>query len=247
MFENHHLDEFMEHHRFTGLTYDDVSLITQYADFLPSDADVSTLLTRNIRMSIPVVSAAMDTVTESAMGITMAMSGGIGIVHKNLEPPSQRAEVKRVKYYLNGFLAKARTLSPDMTIGDVEQLRREKGFRFSSFPVLDENRKLLGIVTESQFRYAESDDTLVRDLMVVNTVTAPPGTNVTGGVPHPAGAQDQHPAGGAGGRHVRRPVQLQGSPAHRAREERRGMRGRQLLAACRRAPWARPTTSAWNA
>ena len=174
MFENPNLDEFMEHHRFTGLTYDDVTLLTQYADFLPAQADLATQLTREIRMNAPFVSAAMDTVTESAMGTIMALAGGIGIVHKNLEPAAQRTEVKKVKYYLNGFLAKARTLTPDMTIAEVEQLRREKGFRFSSFPVLDGDRRLLGIVTASQFRYAESDETRIADIMVRNMVTAPP-------------------------------------------------------------------------
>ena len=168
----------MDHHRFTGLTYDDVSLITQYADFLPAQTDISTALTRGIRLNAPFVSAAMDTVTESAMATTMALMGGIGIVHKSLEPAAQRTEVKRVKYYLNGFLAKARALSPGMTIGEVEDLRREKGFRFHSFPVLDEARRLLGIVTKSQFRYAESDDVRVGDLMVTDTVTAPPGISV---------------------------------------------------------------------
>ena len=178
MFENRHLDEFMENHRFTGLTYDDVTLLTQYADFLPAQADVATQFTRSIRMNAPFVSAAMDTVTESAMGITMALAGGIGIIHKNLDPPAQRTQVKRVKYYLNGFLTKARALEPDMTIGEVEQLRADKGFRFHSFPVLDGDRRLLGIVTKSQFRYAESDDVRIRDIMITDTVTASPGITV---------------------------------------------------------------------
>ncbi len=178
MFENPILDEFMEHHRFVGMTYDDVTLLTQYADFVPVEADLATQLTREIRMNLPFVSAAMDTVTESLMGITMALAGGIGIVHKNLEPQAQRTEVKKVKYYLNGFLAKARALSPEMTIAEVEQLRREKGFRFSSFPVLDADRRLLGIVTASQFRYAESDTARISDIMVTDTVTARPSITV---------------------------------------------------------------------
>lgn len=178
MFENPHLDEFMEHHRFMGLTYDDVSLVTQYADFLPAETDLSTQLTRDIRLNIPFVSAAMDTVTESGMGIAMALAGGIGIVHKNLEPTAQRTEVKRVKFYLNGFLVKARTVSPEMTVDEVEELKQQKGFHFSSFPVLDDDRKLLGIVTGSQFRYAESGSIRIRDLMVKNTVTAKVGTTI---------------------------------------------------------------------
>lgn len=167
----------MDHHRFVGLTYDDVSMITQYADFLPTETDLSAPLTRQIRLNIPFVSAAMDTVTESQMGIAMALAGGIGVIHKNLDPMTQRTEVKRVKYYLNGFLTKARTVSPTDTIAEVEAMKREKGFHFSSFPVVDESRRLLGIVTGSQFRYAQGHEQ-IGDIMVRNTVTAPLGTSL---------------------------------------------------------------------
>ncbi len=175
---NAQLDEFMEHHRHQGLTYDDVSLVTRYADFQPSEVDLRSPLTRGIVLNIPFVSAAMDTVTEADMGIAMALAGGIGIVHKNLDATAQRTEIKRIKFYLNGFLVKARTLSPEMTIREVEDLKQQKGFHFSSFPVLDEGRKLLGIVTGSQFRYASSEDLTVGDIMVRNTVTAPEGTTL---------------------------------------------------------------------
>jgi IMP dehydrogenase len=176
--KNHYLHEFMEHHRYTGLTYDDVSLVTQYADFLPADTTLQARLTRRITLNIPFVSAAMDTVTEAPMGIAMALAGGIGIIHKNLEPPAQRTEVKRVKYYLNGFLVKARTITADLTIADVEKMKKEKGYEFSSFPVLDENRKLLGIVTGSQFRYAGSKDHRIGDIMVTDTVVSSPSTTL---------------------------------------------------------------------
>lgn len=179
MLNNEYLDQFMEHHRHVGLTYDDVSLITQYADFIPSEASLATRLTRDIALNIPFVSAAMDTVTEADMGIAMALSGGVGIIHKNLEPAAQRTEVKRVKFYLNGFLVKARTVTPQMTVADVERLKAEKGFHFSSFPVLDDNRKLLGIVTGSQFRYVEDPEkTTIAEIMVRSMVTAGPGTSV---------------------------------------------------------------------
>lgn len=179
MSDNQFLDAFMEHHRHVGLTYDDVSLTTQYADFTPAEAELSTWLTRGIRLNIPFVSAAMDTVTEAEMGIAMALAGGIGIVHKNLDPAHQRTEVKRVKFYLNGFLVKARTVSPEMSVADVDRLKQEKGFHFSSFPVLDEHRKLLGIVTGSQFRYVEDTEaTRIGDIMVRAMVTAKPGTSV---------------------------------------------------------------------
>ena len=168
----------MDFHRHTGLTYDDVSLVTQYADFQPADADLASQFTRAIRVNIPIVSAAMDTVTEAAMGIAMALNGGIGIVHKNLEPQAQRTELKRIKFYLNGFLVKARTVSPEMTVAEVQAMRIEKEFHFSSFPVIDENRKLLGIVTGTQIRYASDENATVRKVMVTNTVTAKPGISV---------------------------------------------------------------------
>lgn len=172
------IDSFMEYHQHTGLTYDDVSLVTQYADFQPSEADLSSQLTKTIRLNIPFVSAAMDTVTESQMGIAMALNGGIGIVHKNLDPNAQRTEVKKIKFYLNGFLVKARTVTAEMTLEEVEQLKVEKGFHFSSFPVVDANRRLLGIITGTQVRYATDTSVKVGDVMVTDMITAKPGISV---------------------------------------------------------------------
>lgn len=175
---NPHLDDFMERFRHIGLTYDDVSLVTQYADFLPSETSLKTRLTRNIKMNIPFVSAAMDTVTEGDMAIAMAMRGGVGFVHKNLDPIEQRTQVKRVKYYLNGFLEKARTLGPDDTIADMRNFRGERGFSFSSFPIVDEERKLLGIITSHQVKYCVETSTKMRDIMIAEPVTAPEGTTI---------------------------------------------------------------------
>ncbi|MBX3730366.1 MAG: IMP dehydrogenase [Candidatus Sumerlaeia bacterium] len=168
----------MEANRFTGLTYDDVSLVTQYADFLPRDANTATHLTERIRLNIPFVSAAMDTVTGADMGIAMALAGGLGIVHKNLPPADQRGEIKRIKFYLNGFLAKARTVAPGQTLAEVQTWAAEKGFRFSSFPVLDDERRLLGVITGTHFRYARTLDVPVADVMEREPVTAPPGTTI---------------------------------------------------------------------
>jgi IMP dehydrogenase len=172
------LDQLMEASAHVGLTYDDVSLVTRHADFLPSDADTSSRLTPAIRLNIPFLSAAMDTVTGAEMGIAMALAGGIGIIHKNLPPVEQRAEVKRVKFYLNGYLTKARTVAPGQTLAEVLAWKNEKGFRFSSFPVLDDDRRLLGIVTGMHFRYARSLDVKVADAMQRNPVTAPEGTTL---------------------------------------------------------------------
>ena len=102
---NKHLDDFMKAFPFEGLTYDDVSLVTQYADFLPDDTSLETKLTSRMKMKVPFMSAAMDTVTEAPMAIAMALAGGIGCIHKNLEEDEQSAQVARVKNHLNGLIA----------------------------------------------------------------------------------------------------------------------------------------------
>jgi len=175
---NPYLDGFMDEFKFTGLTYDDVSLVTQYADFLPADTSLESRLTRNIALNVPFVSAAMDTVTEADMAIAMAMQGGAGILHKNIDPIEQRTQVKRVKYYLNGFLEKARTLSPNDTILDMLRLKQEKKFTFSSFPILDDNKRVVGIVTSHQLKYCEDPATKMADIMVRDPMTAPKGTTI---------------------------------------------------------------------
>ena len=175
---NQYLDAFMEHFKYTALTYDDVTLLTQYADFLPAETSLKTRLTRNIELNVPFVSAAMDTVTEAQMAIAMALQGGIGIIHKNLEPTAQRANVKRVKFYLNGYLAKARTMSPDTTIAELLAIKEEKGWNFNSFPILDANRRLLGIITSREIKYCEDPSRQLSELMMPRPVTAPVSTTI---------------------------------------------------------------------
>ena len=175
---NQYLDAFMEHFKYQALTYDDVTLVTQYADFLPAETSLKARLTRNIELNIPFVSAAMDTVTEADMAIAMALQGGIGIIHKNLDPVTQRANIKRVKFYLNGFLAKARTMRPDQTVAELAQIKREKGWKFNSFPILDENRRLLGIITSRELKYCGVGDRRLEELMLREPVTAPAGTSI---------------------------------------------------------------------
>jgi len=175
---NPYIEEFMNSIIHKGLTFDDVTLITQYADFLPSEADLSTRLTRNIRLNVPFISAAMDTVTEADMAINMALLGGIGIIHKNLAPYDQRTHVKRVKYYLNGFLKKARTMQPQQTIHDLFELKERKKFKFSSFPILDENRRLVGIITSRELKYCEDTSIKLGDIMIRELISAPEGTTI---------------------------------------------------------------------
>lgn len=175
---NEYLDAFMETFKYTALTYDDVTLVTQYADFLPTETSLKTRLTRNIELNVPFVSAAMDTVTEADMAIAMALQGGIGIIHKNLDPLTQRANVKRVKFYLNGFLAKARTMKPDQTLAELMHIKAEKGWKFNSFPILDDSRRLVGIITSREIKYCEELQRKLSELMIANPVTAPMGTTV---------------------------------------------------------------------
>ena len=123
MAKNRYLDEFMKTFPYEGLTYDDVTLVTQYADFLPDDASLETQLTSRQKMNIPFISAAMDTVTEAQMAIAMALAGGIGVIHKNLENDEQAAQVAKVKNYLNGLIAKPVCFHAN---DDISFLRSEK-------------------------------------------------------------------------------------------------------------------------
>ncbi|MFA7160460.1 MAG: IMP dehydrogenase, partial [Kiritimatiellia bacterium] len=155
-----------------GITFDDVSLLPRYADFLPKDADISGRLTRRIKVNIPFVSAAMDTVTESKMAIAMAMLGGIGIVHKNLDPERQCREVEIVKHYLNGLILHPVTFRATDTLSRVKQTRLQKGYSFSGFPILDANDSLAGILTGADMKFAHNADALVSEIMTREVITA---------------------------------------------------------------------------
>ena len=120
---NEYLDDFMSHSKYEGLTFDDVSLVTQYADFLPDNADVSSQLTRNIRINIPFLSAAMDTVTDGPMATAMALLGGIGIIHKNLTPKRQARAVNQVKHHLHGLIRRPVTFRENQTVAELEAIR----------------------------------------------------------------------------------------------------------------------------
>ncbi|MFH0879816.1 MAG: IMP dehydrogenase [Lentisphaerota bacterium] len=155
-----------------GLTFDDVSLITQYSDFLPSDADIASRLTRQITLNIPFVSAAMDTVTEAKMAIDMAMLGGIGIIHKNLAPEQQAKMVRAVKHHLNGLIANPITFRASDTLRKVDQVRKDKGYSFSGFPILNDEDKLVGILSSRDIRYAQRKDARIEEVMTRNVITA---------------------------------------------------------------------------
>jgi IMP dehydrogenase len=145
-----------------ALTFDDVLLVPAFSQVLPRDTDLSTPLSRNIRLNLPLVSAAMDTVTESRLAIALAQEGGIGIVHKNMTPKQQAAEVSRVKRYESGVLRDPITITPDVTVRAVKELSRQHGV--SGFPVLD-GKVVVGIVTNRDLRFETRLDAPVREIM----------------------------------------------------------------------------------
>jgi len=169
-----HIDAFMKAFPFDGLTFDDVSLVTRYADFLPHETSIQSRLSSRIQLNIPYVSAAMDTVTETEMAIAMALLGGIGIIHKNLEPQQQARQIGNVKHHLHGLIRDPITFRDTDTIAHIVQRRTEKNFSFSGFPILDAHDKLVGILTSTDVRYAEDMDTKVSSIMTRNVITAPP-------------------------------------------------------------------------
>ncbi len=158
-----------------GLTFDDVLLRPAQSSILPSMADTSTRLTRDIALNIPVLSSAMDTVTEADMAIAMAQLGGIGVLHRNLEIAEQCAAVRAVKRFESGMVVNPITIGPDATLGDAQALMQQH--RISGIPVTDRDGKLVGILTNRDVRFAENPAQPVRELMTTeNLATVPLGT-----------------------------------------------------------------------
>ncbi len=146
-----------------ALTFDDVLLVPGASSVLPGDVDTRTRVTKSITLNIPLLSSAMDTVTEARMAIAMAQAGGMGVIHRNLDIEEQAREVRRVKRFESGIVYNPVTLSPDQTLADAKALTERYGF--TGFPVVDANRRILGIVTNRDMRFAEADDTPVRVMM----------------------------------------------------------------------------------
>jgi IMP dehydrogenase len=139
-------DSFFPAHSDTALTYDDVSLATLYSDIVPREANIETAIAPGLNLSLPVVSADMDTVTESKMAIALALNGGLGLIHYNMPPKQQLSEVGRVKNHVHGLIREPIKASPDQPIGAVLALIEEKKFSFSTFPVVDAAGRLLGLL-----------------------------------------------------------------------------------------------------
>ena len=159
-----------------GLTYDDVLLLPQSSDVLPSQCDVSTALTPRIRLHLPLVSSPMDTVTESRTAIALAQVGGIGIVHRNLSVEQQAAEVETVKKYESGMITDPITVHPDQKIGEALQIMER--FRISGVPVVVEGHRLVGILTNRDLRFEKRLDRQVREVMTTHLITARPGISL---------------------------------------------------------------------
>ena len=162
---------------FIGLTYDDVMLLPGHTDVIPSEADTTSRLTRRISVAAPLLSAAMDTVTESRMAIAMARQGGLGVLHRNLSIDDQADQVDRVKRSESGMITNPVTTTPDATVAEVDALCGQ--FRVSGLPVVEGDGLLVGIITNRDMRFVspfEKSTTLVRDVMTkAPLITAPEG------------------------------------------------------------------------
>src|SRR2546422_9496330 len=159
-----------------GLTFDDVLLVPAASDFMPKDADIATALTRSIRLNVPLVSAAMDTVTEARTAIAMAQAGGIGIIHRNLSITAQAQEVEKVKKYESGMIADPITISPDLPIAQAREIMQR--YHISGLPVTKDG-KLVGILTNRDLRFEKRLDRLVSEVMTKDRlITARPGVSL---------------------------------------------------------------------
>ncbi|SFR17302.1 IMP dehydrogenase [Poseidonocella sedimentorum] len=151
-----------------ALTFDDVLLVPAASSVLPSTADTRTRVTKSIDLNIPLLSSAMDTVTEARMAITMAQAGGMGVVHRNLTVDEQADAIRRVKRFESGIVYNPITLTPDQTLADAKALQAR--YNVTGFPVVDEAGRVVGIVTNRDMRFADRDDTPVRVMMTSNNL-----------------------------------------------------------------------------
>ena len=155
-----------------GLTFDDVLLTPAYSQILPRDVDIRSRLTRDIRLNVPMLSAAMDTVTEAQLAIALARQGGLGILHKNMSIDRQSEQVRKVKRSENGLILDPITLTADASIGEAMRLMREN--KIGGIPIVDEQRRLVGILTNRDLRFETHPEHKVSTVMTKeNLITAP--------------------------------------------------------------------------
>jgi len=159
---------------FEALTYDDVLLVPAYSEILPRETDTSSKLTRNIKLNVPIVSAAMDTVTEAELAIAIALEGGLGFIHKNMKIELQAEQVRKVKRSQSGLILDPVTLGLNSTVQDAENIMRD--YKIGGIPVVDDTNKLVGIITNRDLRFQQDMTALVEKIMTrENLVTAPEG------------------------------------------------------------------------
>lgn len=160
-----------------GLTYDDVLLVPSYSDVLPREVNIQSKFTRNITINVPIVSAAMDTVTESRMAIAMAREGGIGVLHKNMTIEQQALKVRKVKRAESGMIMDPVTLPLDSTVRDAKASMKEHSI--GGIPIVDDKKKLIGIVTNRDLRFEKDNDRPISEVMTSeNLVTVGEGTSL---------------------------------------------------------------------
>src|ERR1700744_2241839 len=160
-----------------GLTFDDVLLMPAYSEVLPREVSIVTNLTKDIKLNIPMVSAAMDTVTEGPLAIALSREGGIGILHKNMSIERQAEQVRKVKRSESGLIIDPITLLETATIGDALRLMKEN--KIGGIPIVDANGKLTGILTNRDLRFETDKRILVKEVMTTeNLITAPEGTDM---------------------------------------------------------------------
>lgn len=161
-----------------ALTFDDVRLRTGYAEVMPDNVSIESKFSRNVGLKIPIVSAAMDTVTEYKLAIELAKLGGIGVIHRGLSSEDQAFHIARVKHHLNGLIEKPICVYEDEQISSVLSKRKSKGYTFHSFPVLNKDGRLAGIITGNDFEFCEDSSLSVRNVMSTELLTAPEGTSI---------------------------------------------------------------------
>ncbi|TSC72738.1 MAG: IMP dehydrogenase [Parcubacteria group bacterium Gr01-1014_38] len=161
-----------------AVTFDDVRLRTGHAQVMPNQVSVESRFSRSVPLPVPLVSAAMDTVTEHALAIAMAKQGGLGILHRGLSAEDQAAEVARVKYHLNGMIVRPICVKPEDTVHSILARREKKGWTFHSFPVTDGNDKLVGVLTGNDFDLCDDDSLPAEKVMTQQVIYAPEGTTL---------------------------------------------------------------------
>ncbi len=161
-----------------ALTFDDVRLKSGYSEIMPDQVDLQSKFSKNVHLKIPIVSAAMDTVTEHKMGIAMALLGGLGVIHKNMSPREQASKVAKVKYYLNGLIDKPICVNQKQTITEILEMREKKEYSFSTFPVINDKNQLVGILSQNDFEFCRDNSAQAKEIMSKKVVIASEGTRL---------------------------------------------------------------------